>query len=83
MKCEVDGKGFGSDDVKNYVESWLSSLGGSFYEDGMEKLSPVMTSVGGNYVKTCKNKIGLNKNCTIFFITVGPTYFPNTQVYLK
>ncbi|KFM58918.1 Histone-lysine N-methyltransferase SETMAR, partial [Stegodyphus mimosarum] len=55
MKRELGGKRFGSDDdTKNAVDSWLSKLAGSFYDDGIQKLVTRYDKcliIGGNYVE--------------------------------
>ncbi|KFM64801.1 Histone-lysine N-methyltransferase SETMAR, partial [Stegodyphus mimosarum] len=54
MKRELGGKCFGSDDdTKNAVESWLSKLAGSFFDDGIQKLVTRYDKcliIGRNYV---------------------------------
>ena len=55
MKRELGGKRFQSDDdAKNAVELWLSSLAGSFFEEGLDKLVThydKCLNIGGNYVE--------------------------------
>lgn len=55
LKGELGGTRFGSDEeVKNAVKSWLSSLAGSFYVEGIDKLVTrydKCLNIGGNYVE--------------------------------